>query len=107
MYNLNEGYYLSERVIDAEKFCLRLLLMCCSDLSCDEVFALMQDGSQPVNLEDVDDEEHQILKDPNIADPLTDPSVTATAAGPVTPSLMILKGGPKTHDVAYGTFGYE
>ena len=67
MYHLNEGYYLSERVTDARKFCLRLLLMRCGDLSSEEWISLMDNDTCPVDLSDDDGAEQQVSSDSSVA----------------------------------------
>lgn len=107
MSHPNDRYYLSERVTDAKKFCLRLLLMCCGDFSSDDWIALMQDNTPLVDLYDEDDAEHQISNDPSVSDFLTNRSGTAAAAGPVTSSRTKVDAGHKMHDVACNDFGEE
>jgi hypothetical protein len=55
MYHLENKAYLSERVTEVNAFCLRLLLMCCGDLSLGEWESLMLADTLTAALSDEDD----------------------------------------------------
>ena len=107
MHHLNDSYHLSQSVTDAEKYCLRLMLMCCGDLGRDEWTNLMQPCNEEVDLMEEDDVEHQTSDDSSIPKLPNNLSVPATAAGPFTRSPKKVDGGHKLHDVACSSFGDE
>ena len=100
MYYIDNKAYVSERVTDAKGYCLRLLLMCCGDLSVMEWAELLGVEAQPIIVEDINDTVHP----PSNIGPSAYPS--ATARGPVTCSLNNC-GGTVEKQVARGTFRCE
>jgi hypothetical protein len=99
MYYTGVEAYLSNRVTDANEFCLQLLLMCCGDLSSDDWKGLMlADTVIPIdfivsNEDDIVSNEDDTVSNPEVA-----------SRGPTTRSQTIGGGGHKGN-VACGTFG--
>ena len=100
MYYIDKKAYVSKRVTDTKGYCLRLLLMCCGDLSVMEWAELLGVEGQPIIVEDINDTVHP----PSNIGPSAYPS--ATARGPVTCSLNNC-GGTVEKQVARGTFRCE
>ena len=100
MYHVEKKAYLSERVTGAKGYCLRLLLMCCGDLSIGELTQLLGVEAHPIVLDDIDD----TVPPPSNVDPSAYRS--ATARGPVTRSQKN-GGGAHEKQVACGSFRCE
>lgn len=110
MYRCGNEYYLSERVTDAKGYCLRLLLLCCGDLSSAEWSNLISDDTVAVDLSDEDDVDHHFTQDSSDHKLEADRSATKAATGPVTRSKAKGAGdgasGNRIHDVKCGFFGF-
>ena len=95
---------------DAKGYCLRLLLLCCGDLSSAEWSDLISGDTVAVDLSDEDDVDHHFTQDSSNLKPDADRSATAAATGPVTRSKAKGAGdgarGNRIHDVICCFFGF-
>jgi hypothetical protein len=99
MYYTGVEAYLSNRVTDANEFCLQLLLMCCGDLSSDDWKGLMlADTVIPIDFIVSDEDDIVSNEDDTVSNP------EAASRGPTTLSQTMGGGGHKGN-VACDTFG--
>jgi hypothetical protein len=102
MYYTGEKAYLSERVTEVTAFCLRLLLMCCRDLSFGERESLMLAGTVTAALNDED----MSLAPMNLSSSNPQDYHPAAFTRPFTRSQKKVGGG-REKQVACGTFGCD
>lgn len=104
MYHFENKAYLSERVTEVNAFCLRLLLICCGDLSPDEWNSLIPADTVTAALNDDDDTVSLASNNLSSLNPQDYHPVALTR--PFTRSQKKGGGDHKGH-VACGTFGCE